>query len=457
MTAKLVVVHRQRVAIVGPTESVDDFLSLQPEFPGLELVSSPYEDERATVAVFKRALQTIPRPDVALFTGPIPYYLAVEAMGHPLPMLHVPFTEAGMYRTLFVAKGTVPLDGISVDTLDPAAVAETCRELGLTSTRTFALQYSSAIDREAFIEFHLAHFRAGRTTLALTCLRSAHEALKKARVPCLRIVPPRPVLVTTLEKASLMGDAVQSRERQLVVGHLQSRSASSANAKIKELDAIVRRFVDEVAGIYTRLGPRRWSFVTTRALLDSVGQGFETFLQQRLWLPDSGFALGIGMGGVAQQADVHARFALEHALADPRRQACYLVLENNQVVGPIGRGEVVSFSARSLDRDTPAFAQLANLSPALLARVTAGARRLGGGPFSAEDLAPLLKLTTRSTRRILRRLVEAGGAEIVGQDRLHRLGKPRRVYQMRWPTPPSHGAEDRARSLAATGEKARTR
>lgn len=429
---------------MGPQDSIDDLLRLAPLFPGMQLMPWPYGDERETVATARRVLATRPRPDVILFTGPIPYYHAREALSPSIPMLFVPFTGAALYRVLFVAKGVFALDGLSVDTVPEAEVRDTLRELGLPLDRiqVFTLSYETAIDRTKFVEFHRAHHQAGRTTLALTCLRSAHEMLRTLDVPCLRIVPPRSVLVATLEKAALLGNVEQARERQLVVGYVEAHPAQTqsgdeepqslerVDSRLASLDPMIQRVVGEMCGICVRTKRARWKFVTTRAFLGDL----DRVPLDRFRLSGWRVAIGIGMGVTAHQADGHAELALQHARQAMRDgPVAYLVLENKQVVGPIGQGDhPITFSARAIDPGILGLAGRTGLNATLLNRVVGAVQQLRQGSFAAEELAPFLGVSTRTARRVLRRLAEGGAVEVVGQDRAHRRGKPRRLFRMRW-------------------------
>lgn len=422
---------RIRVGVVGPGDSVEDVVSLAPEFPSLCLEPVRYEDERQASSVFAAARE---RLDVALFTGPIPYYRVLQEVGTTLPMTFVPFTGAALYRALFLLRDFNPLHAISVDTVERAAVYETFGELGLHRVTAHVLEYHQVVDRDEFIDFHHRLYADGRAQVALTCLRTAYLALQRQGVPTVRVIPPRAVLRETLDKVSLLGSQVEANGRQLIVGLLrvlpkERRREWRVPPKVV---AEVRQFVHEIAGLLTAGKDGDFLFLTTWALFNQAsGALHRAPLLDRLGKAHGlTYAMGVGRGATAHQALLHARSALQRALAYDT--ACFVMLDSKHLVGPLGTAETIRFAMRTTDPGLLATAAGIGVSVAQLERVLAAVARTGA-QFTAEEVAPFLRVSPRSARRLLRRLEGGGLVRVVGQERIHLRGRPRSLFQVRLP------------------------
>ncbi len=418
-----------RVGVIGPGDSVEDVVSLAPEFPSLNLEPLRYEDERETSAIFAAARE---RLDIALFTGPIPYYRVLQEAGPALPITFIPFTGAALYRALFLLKDITPLRAISVDTVERVAVYETFGELGLHGLTAHVLEYHQVVNRDEFISFHHRLYAGGRTQVALTCLRTAYLALQRQGIPAVRVIPPRAVLRETLERVALLGSQIEAGGRQLMVGVLRvlPKGRRGAWRIPREINAEVRQFVDEIAGLLNVTHDNEFLFVTTWASFDQAsGSLHRAPLLDRLSTADGvRYAMGVGLGATASQALLHARSALQRALTYDT--ACFVMLDSKHLVGPLGTPETTRVAMRTTDPNLLAAASEVGISVTLLERILGAVARTGP-EFTAEELAPFLRVSARSARRLLRRLEGRGIARVVGQEKIHLRGRPRSLFQLR--------------------------
>lgn len=307
-----------RVCVIGPPDNVQDVLKLTNKYPELEFVNCAYQDEENAVEIFQSIRENA---GVILFTGPIPYYKVVEEVGHVLPMVYVPFTGVALYKALHYLGGKGEPSRVSIDTISKAEVTDVYNELAISCNSVHVLEYSRAIRKADFVDFHAKLYRAGITTAAITCLRSAHLELTTLGIPCIRVMAPKSSVVDTIDKVLLLGENIRTKENQIVVGTISIDIDEGeiedlyAPKKLpeaqREIELLIKRYVEETDGYLVPSDSNYYTFFTTRGLFERSSN----FLTRAPLLDhiqfDSCFnvSLGVGMGGTANQAGQLARFA----------------------------------------------------------------------------------------------------------------------------------------------------
>lgn len=425
------------VAVLGPPDSIQDLLNLAPQFPRLEAVACTYENEEDAVTVYQRI------PDhcrAILFTGPLPYYRVLEAVTPRLPVAFVPFDDEALYRTLFYARDRHDITRVSVDTVPRQRVLETYQDLGLRADHVYGLEYRTAIRRSDFVSFHRNHLEAGHTSVALTCLRTAHLELMALGLPCERIVPPPSVLLKSLEKAYLLAQNLRVSENQIAVAVLdlsealadarQGRTEYDLQRLRLQLQGELMEYAAELDGYLAPSGADEFLLITTQGPVLRATNNLTTapFLDRLQTIPSQMARLGLGMGATAAEAGEHARLALSHARKS-EGGACFVVLSDRRVVGPLG-GDRLALPTRNIHPAFVEMAEKAGLSPVTLERVVRVARALKGRGFTAHDLASQLRIAPRSARRLCRVLASAGLITEVGVEAPAPLGRPRSVFEL---------------------------
>lgn len=90
-----------KVAVIGPHDLVETVLQAGEVFPELSMFPAPYPHEQDTLNVVAGVRE---RADILLFTGPIPYQLALDS-DPGLPMVHVHYSGTALYKVLFDFSG----------------------------------------------------------------------------------------------------------------------------------------------------------------------------------------------------------------------------------------------------------------------------------------------------------------------------------------------------------------
>ncbi len=427
-----------KVAIIGPDDLVRKTLALQPQFPTLRLMGSSYAEDVEAPRVFVGVEEAA---DMALFTGPASYHRVMAERRPALPALYVPYSTAWLYPTLFEVREKYDLRRVSIDTFSREAIEEAYRELRTSTRNVFSKDSPGLPRREELVKFHLDLYRRGETTVALSCLRSAYVELSRLGVPCLSVVPTSSAIREVLERAYLIGENLRFKETQTVAGLVnlddfkaavdRAQSAYDVQRLRLQVHQALLRYVEEIDGHLIFSGGDEYQFFTTRGLFEKSTRSYTAAPLVRE-IRDSlaiTISLGVGFGMTANQAGINARVALQKA-KEAGGNACYVLLENKRLIGPLGPEPSPSYELRMVEPQLLARAEAAGLSMVAFSRLLNFASAMGRDTFTANELAPVAGVTLRSTHRLLNRLVASGQARVVGEERLTTRGRPRQLYKL---------------------------
>jgi hypothetical protein len=385
------------VGVVGPGDLVERVLTLQAEMDdGLNcrLVAVPYQDETETVERIRALAGTV---DAYLFTGPVPYDIAVSAGVVDVPSTYVPLSGAALYAALLraTAAGFAMPGRVSVDTLMPAEVEEACAELDLPADSRALYTHAPGNAVADIVDFHVAAVRGGRADLVLTAWRSAYRELERRGVPAVRVLPTQQSMRAALRTAALLAAGARLQASQVAIGLVRVEEPSPPGAAkgrylqrseaqltlqlvllraVRELDALVFPLEH---GVFLVVGTLR-SFEAASASFQECP--FYDLVHRELHAEVS---VGIGLAGTVLGAEEHARQALRACL-DTGGGHGRLVQADGSVEAPV--------------------------------------------VVSADQAAETLGMTRRSALRVLDVLVEANLAWLLPPERGPHRGRP----QHRW-------------------------
>src|SRR4051812_35994043 len=152
------------------------FMGREPGMRDWRLVGSAHTAEQETR---DRLMKIVDGIDVALFTGPLQYDLARAAGELPVPATYVPVSAASMYSALLrgTVSGLCDPARVSVDSITEADVTEAYDEMDVSTDGVHVMQYQGPESVKEFLAFHEELYRSGRTTAALTTVRTVAQGL----------------------------------------------------------------------------------------------------------------------------------------------------------------------------------------------------------------------------------------------------------------------------------------
>jgi GTP cyclohydrolase III len=430
-------VGRLAIAIVGPEDLVERaMLASSREAAGdWHLVAAAYREEHETVDLLARLEG---RVDACLFTGPLPYDIALASGALTTPATFVPLNDAALYRTLLrgVVEGACDPRTVSIDTLTLEDVEEAYAEIGVSLDRVRVHEYGGPEPSAAIAAFHEDLWRAGSISTAVTCIRSVWTRLQSAGVPVLRVLPTQASFRSALRMAALMGVRGHLADSQIAVAIVETPATREASGERPALYwreelrlSLHRLLLQEARSMGATLQPfedHGFLLVTTVGALAASTNGFQVAplldrVREELGV---GVHVGVGVGRTAQEAAGSASEALARARRDGSQG--FALQHAGEVVVLPGRGGVPS--VHEAPPASEGMAVLARLVEAFDGQGDAEDREQN--VVDVEGVARVLGITPRSARRTLHMLAGEGLAWPLPPGRSPQRGRPRRRYRL---------------------------
>lgn len=426
------------IGIIGPEPLVAKMDHCLKGFPSFDPITRVYTSEDEAPAL---ARELMDRVEALLFTGPVPYRIAVDKISFNIPVHYVRLSGTGLYRALFRIMRRYGLVDISVDTLSKQSVEEAFRELGEPHTDTVQYPGSEFVSKEALIAFHVEQYRTGKAKAALTSVGSVASALTEMGVPNEWVMPTDQDIIVSLERSLLSTETRRSNESQIVVGFIhvdefdRLAKKKSSEHEVQRLKLDIHRmllgYVESLDGHLTHLGGNEYLFITTRGIFERETGGYKSIPLARVVEKNYGLSLsiGIGFGRSANEAGTHARLAL-HNSKESGGDICFIVREDRSVIGPLEMTHPHEYDLSLIDANLLKRAEEAGLTSGYLSKLVAHVTRFGKTDYTAQELANVLDVTVRSTHRFLLAWLDSGLIEIIGEEKGKSKGRPKQIYRL---------------------------
>ncbi|MBX3030923.1 MAG: hypothetical protein KF809_12245 [Chloroflexi bacterium] len=431
------------IGIVGPADSTALMLAVaRDEGIDAEVLPRHYvrvEDAPPIAAELDQVCQVI------LFTGRVPYLLAMADGPHRATLQYVPHSGADLYRAIVHLqrshRGELPR--VSLDTIEPAIISEVWQDLGLEPpTHVLSAEPADHVDRPRpaadITAFHRACFERGEVDVCVTCLGSVHRELEALGIPAWRISHSRTVLRDALRQAHLAARLAITEASQPAAVLVKLGTATAATDDATAYDVMRRRLAGRMAvvalaeglqGRVVDLDEDTLIVYATRAAVEAslarlATDGSGPFAPGRRG-PDS--ALGIGIGATIPAAEEHARRAL--AMGD-RYGELHVALPDGEVALATADADRTGYRLRETHQPTLRIAQDLGLGPLAFARLVRALRQVDVTSVTASELARAYGIEPRSARRLMTSLVRAGVAHRMGVQGGPGAGRPQTVYRV---------------------------
>lgn len=431
------------IGIVGPADSTALMLAVaRDEGIDAEVLPRHYvqvEDAAPIAAELDQVCQVI------LFTGRVPYLLAMADGPHRATLQYVPHSGADLYRAIVHLqrshRGELPR--VSLDTIEPTIISEVWQDLGLDPpSHVLSAEPEDHTDRPRpaadITAFHRACFERGEVDVCVTCLGSVHRELDALGIPAWRISHSRTVLRDSLRQAHLAARLAITEASQPAAVLVKLGTATSTTDEATAYDVMRRRLSGRMAvvalaeGLHGRvvdLDEDTLIVYATRAAVEAslarlASDGSGPFAPGRR---GANSALGIGIGATIPAAEEHARRAL--AMGD-RYGELHVALPDGEVALATADADRAGYRLRETHQPTLRIAQDLGLGPLAFARLVRALRQVDVTSVTASELARAYGIEPRSARRLMTSLVRAGVASRMGVQGGAGAGRPQTVYRV---------------------------
>jgi len=430
---------RQRLAIVGPADSVNLILS----------VAREKEEIFVPVPIIYREASEVPEilwqrtgeADIWLFSGIVPYRYALTVPRWAKPLLYIPHTGSSLYRVFaqITQRAGLPLDHISFDTFSRWEIEETFRDIDQPLPTVFIKQYAGVISAGELTAFHRELWNNGQTRAVITCFHKTCEELSSLGIPAFRIWPTRDSIRAALDAATRVAESMRFLEAQIAVGHIaidgyenlvrEASSSYDVNRIEIRLYEILIDFAQQIGGSVIPQGGGQYIVFTTRGRIAELTKDFTVLpildtITQKLRVHVSG---GIGFGATAYQAEENAHMA--HGLAHRQGPGQWMIVTDDRTaIGPLNTVAQLRYPVGVGETKRKTLAKRLQVSPITLDRLAAFIEETAAATVGIEEVASYLEITSRSARRIMSTLRNMGLAHYCGDEASGR-GRPRKTYR----------------------------
>lgn len=430
------------IGVIGPDVLVQKICLALESFPNFQPLVRVYENEDEVPELARALTNDV---EVLFFSGYRPFRKAMDCLSFNLPVHYVPLTGAGLYSALFRLQKRCRFEKLSIDTLSKQVVEQALHELGETPCEIMCFPELPSNTSKEMIAFHREQFAKNRSIGVLTGEKVISDSLTAFNIPNEWVLPTQQDIIVSLERALLSTETRRSKESQIVVGLINIDQfnrlveSSSSEHEVQKLKLDIHRvfldYVKSLEGHLTNLGGGEYLFFTTRGIFERETRGYKfiPLLQESEKAFGLSLSVGIGFGRSANEAGTHARFALRQS-KEAGGNVCYIVREDKCVIGPVEMRSPMVYDLSVTDEDLLAKAEKAGMTAAYMSKLLAQVNRYGKVEYTAQELAPILGVTIRSTHRILLQWLDAGVVEIVGVEKVVAKGRPRQIYRLSFPT-----------------------
>lgn len=430
---------RQRLAIVGPTDSVNLIFAGAKERQDVFIpIPVVYTDASEVPGILQSRSN---EADIWLFSGVVPYRYALTVPHWNKPLLYIPHTGSSLYRVfLQITHGAgLPLDDISFDTYSRTEIEETFRDLSIPLPLFYLKHYEGIVSAEELTEFHYSLWQQKKVQIVVTCFHKTAVQLRSLGVPAFRIWPTPNNIRSALETASRMAETMRYIEAQIAVVHVaideydhllrDAGSSYDVNRIEIRLYEILIDFAQQVGGSVIPQGRGKYLIFTTRGRITTITQDYTLLpiletIAKKLRVHVSG---GIGFGSTAYQAEENAHMA--HGLSNRLGAGQWMIVtDDRRTIGPLNAATHLNYALGGDNAKQRALAKRLQISLLTLHQLAALIEEIDTDTIGINEIALRLGITPRSARRIMGALKEAGIAFLCGEESTGK-GRPHKIYR----------------------------
>ncbi|WP_313894287.1 transcriptional regulator [Psychrobacillus sp.] len=409
-----------RIAVLGSANFIERLKTFEQELPSIRLDYYIYNTPFEAIELVKN----IKPCDAVFFSGSLPYSFAEEARKRlPVPSHYLIQDDTAIATTLLANSYSnfIPIHHISIDLIEPQLVQSVLQDIGQSEHYPFTLKIDHAFHIQEVVSFHSNLQITGKTSLAITSIHAAYEALRSQNIPVIRMIDPKNSIIKGIKDTKSMALLAKSQSAKIAVGYIQLTMDTVISEKsLQQISSSIQASMIKVEeSLYTLFSTQG---DVQKALEENT---IETWFE----VVSSPIKIAFGFGKTAVEATQNAKDALPYA-AD---NTAYLINDNKELLGPFPNNQ----KQVRLKTNDPKLVQLAKettLSPANLSKIMQFSRSRSSIEFTAYDLEIYLQVSRRTTERTLKKLVDHGYVRIIGEEMTYQQGRPRSLYEFNFPT-----------------------
>lgn len=434
-----------KILYVGPEMVTEKLEAVSREyFPSLETDSLKYKNYTEAPALIEGYKG---KTDAILFGGKTPFKHYEKNVKNKVLCDYIPRHDTTLYRAMFEAVYLRKYDvsRLSIDTYDEKITRRLYNEIGIAYRENQMYFAEQRILEEGYTEyvldFHRNNYEKNHVNCCITGLEQVYYVLEREGLPVVLCLPSEDTIRQSINSLQARIRAQKNCENQIVVVAVKIDMPSEyslmkddeyayLSQRLKILDRLYH-FNNRLEGVLVEQGRSEFMIFTTKKVIESETSNFKDIYLLNL-LQDVSMLntyIGIGYGNTANSSKFNAykgiRMAQRHG-----GQAAYAVLEDGEVVGPVGS----SSNGRQQENFDERFYQIARetgLSANTVYKIFSSITKEGKTEFTSKELAGICGVSVRTMDRIVLKLCDAGYCEVISEKLMSKYGRPSRILRFK--------------------------
>ena len=428
-----------KIAVVGPSRSVNRILTLAREIEqDLEFV--PYIYEKTNEVKDFVMNPKIP-VDFWLFSGYIPYKIAINTVGSNETFVYIDSSELSIYKgivDLSNSSGQL-LKRMSVDMIE-AFCPQELSQLEKSLEKVYIKKFDVEIETEELVDFHYKLWKENKIEAALTCYPTVYEDLLEAGIPAVWLSPSRNEIYQTIRmffekiKTSYYKDTQISVEMIEIVDYDVIKEKMKESYQLEYLELHLKKTLiqlcERLDGSLFEQGNGRYALFSTRGAVEREIGTLKEMVNYLSLEADSKIAVGIGFGQTVFAAEANAYRAIRES-KEKGNQDIIIFQEDGIMIDSVGEEEQLAYSYRTDDQEFLEKLKEGKIGVKTFKRIESLIRKMDWTDFTTKDLAVHLKMSERNAQRIVSDLCKVNLTECVGEESHYSRGRPVKVYRLK--------------------------
>ena len=432
-----------KIAIVGPQVSIDRVkATVAQKEPFLECVDAPYTDLTEVPQIVEACQRTA---DGILFTGQTPFRYACHYVVPTKPWEYLPRNMISTLSALLRAGylDHYDISSVSEDGFFDNTLVQAYEEIGFSREKVRIYSCPVSVVEEDYCQkvakFHSDLYQAKKVGLCITGLLPVEAILKERNVPVVRVVINMESAMDRVSQLRLALEAPHSTDNCAAIimvaasffreHSLNSRSELQLLQQESRGSEIVYTMAAKLNAAVIQKD-HTYYMVTTKHQIERATHGFKQMpLLARFQAVDQGASVTVGIGLGDHPAEAKRRAEIACKKAERYGVACYVIRENDQMIGPITE-KLPEGHVPLVDQNLYLISQKSSISLDTLNLISRVQKQYSLFETTPSELAKLCGLSSRSMNRLLQKLIDAGYAMVVGKESSRNPGRPRRVIRL---------------------------
>lgn len=428
-----------KVGVVGPIKSVNRIIEVSKEFSkDLSFVPLIYDTAIETTQIINKHYDAF---DYFLFSGPIPYEIAVQSSENTNNFFYIHLLETGFYRALLqlIVSTKNEINCLSIDIVDNSNIVDiSLDQLTIPLQEMIVKEFNAHINFYDLYEYHLQLYKDKKVDGVLTCYPEVMELLKQDNIPAEWISTTKLATKQVIESIEQQSQISYFKRTQISVcmidvdtklyeDHSDYLSYDIQFSTLKMNEELLTLSRD-MNGSFVDIGDGKYMIFSSRGeILDKLGLLNQMiFRLKKSWKRE--IIAGIGFGDSALKAEVNARKAIYKTEVENKE---IIIIDNIGEIIDIPIAHIQTLS--TISGNTLLLNKLKdkNISIQAFERVRDIIHLKKWNQFTTNDLALELNMSNRNAQRLLLSFKEADIVKQIGEEKIAKKGRPRLLYRMK--------------------------